>query len=430
MIASLAAKSLYSRRFTVILTALSIALAVALLLAVERIRAQSRESFTGTISGTDLIVGARSSPIHLLLFSIFGIGSATNNLSWNSYRTIAQWPEVAWTIPLLLGDSHRGYRVLGSTNDYVEHFRYGPGRRLELVAGHWLAGSHDAVLGDDVAKNLDYRLGHEIVVAHGSGEVALRLHRDQPFRVVGILARTGTPVDRTIHVSLDGFGALHASTSGLTHDPLAMARRELERQGPGRVEEQDDGHGENPGQAVTAFLVGMKSRAAALSVQRRASEFPDEPLTAILPGATLLEIWSVVGIAERALLVIAVLVVVVGLAGMMVALLTGLSERRREMAILRSLGARPAHLFALILGEASFITLLGIALGAVIVWLGLLAGRPWLESELSLYVDVGWPSPYEWGLMLLSALAGTLAGIIPAYRIYRYSLADGMAIRI
>ena len=430
MIASLAVKSLYSRRFAVVLTAVSIALAVALLLAVERIRAQSRESFAGTISGTDLIVGARNNPIHLLLFSIFGIGNATNNLSWNSYRTIAEWPEVAWTIPLMLGDSHRGYRVLGTTVDYLEHFRFGRAQRLEVVAGRWLAGSHDTVLGADVARNLGYRLGQEIIVAHGSGDVALALHRDQPFRVVGVLARTGTPVDRTIHVSLEGFGALHARTSASAYDPLVSARRELEHHERGQVAEHDDRREALSGEALTALLVGMKSRAAALSLQRRVSEFRDEPLTAILPGATLLEIWSVVGIAERALLVVAVLVVIVGLAGMMVALLTSLGERRREMAILRSVGARPAHVFALILGEATFITLLGIVLGAAIVCLGLLAGRPWFESELGLYVDVGWPSPNEWGLMLLSAVAGALIGIIPAYRIYRHSLADGMAIRL
>ena len=127
---TLAAKSLRNRKFTATLTVLSIALAVALLLGVERIRQESRASFASTVSGTDLIVGARGSPVHLLLYSVFHIGNATNNIAWDSYRAIAQRPEVAWTIPLSLGDSHRGFRVLGTTSEYFEHLRFARQRRL------------------------------------------------------------------------------------------------------------------------------------------------------------------------------------------------------------------------------------------------------------------------------------------------------------
>src|SRR6185503_4656182 len=147
MIFALAVKSLRNRKFTAALTVLSIALAVVLLLGVERIRSESRESFAATISGTDLIVGARSSPVHLLLFSVFRIGNATNNIRWDSYRAIAQRPEVAWSIPLSLGDSHHGFRVLGTTHEYFEHFRFGRDRKLELARGAIFDDTHDAVLG-------------------------------------------------------------------------------------------------------------------------------------------------------------------------------------------------------------------------------------------------------------------------------------------
>jgi putative ABC transport system permease protein len=141
-------------------------------------------------------------------------------------------------------------------------------------------------------------------------------------------------------------------------------------------------------------------------------------------------VWEIVGAAERTLLAVSALVVVVGLAGMLVALLTSLSERRREMAILRSVGARPTHVFVLILGEAAFLTLAGIALGCAALYLALIAGQPWLESHLGLLIGVGWPSTHELGLMCVVAVAGVLIGLIPAYRIYRYSLADGMTIHI
>lgn len=418
----LAVKSLRNRKFTAALTVLSIALAVFLLLGVERIRHESRESFAATISGTDLVVGARSSPVHLLLAAVFHIGNATNNLRWDSYRAIADRPGVAWTIPLSLGDSHRGYRVLGTTRDYFEHFRFARDRRLVFAHGNTFEDGHDAVLGADVALALKYKPGDSIVIAHGAGDVSFSLHEQHPFTVAGILARTGTPVDRTVHVSLEGLDAVHDDTGeDQAADPLAAIiggdRRAAANKPP-------------VPRAITAFLVGLTSRQAALSMQRAVNEYDGEPLTAVLPGLALQELWEITGAIEKTLFAVSALVVVVGLAGMLVALLTGLSERRREMAVLRSVGARPAHVFALILGEAAFLTALGVVLGVSALYAGLLAGQPWLESRLGLFIAVSWPSAYELGLILLVGFAGVLIGLMPAYRCYRYSLADGMTIRI
>jgi len=435
VILTLAIKSLRNRRFTAALTMASIALAVLLLLGVERIRSEARESFASTISGTDLIVGARSSPVHLLLYSVFRIGNATNNVSWDSYTALASRPDVAWTIPLSLGDSHRGFRVLGTTPDYFEHFRFARGRALELAQGKRLEGEHDAVLGAEVAEALGYTPGQSIVIAHGAGDISFSLHKEHPFRVVGILARTGTPVDRTVHVTLEGMDAVHTEHNETSADPLAAALRAsevAEHNEAGHEAGDEHGHEHATGskRAITAFLVGLKSRGAALSVQRLVNEYPGEPLTAILPGPTLQEVWDIVGAAEKTLLAVSALVVVVGLAGMLVALLTSLSERRREMAILRSVGARPMHVFGLILGEAAFLTVSGIAVGVAALYIGLLAGQHWLESRLGLLIGVGWPSAHELALMTLVGAAGVLIGLIPAYRIYRYSLADGMTIRV
>ena len=441
MILPLAIKSLRNRRFTAGLTVLSIALSVALLLGVERIRQESRETFASSVSGTDLIVGARSSPVHLLLSSVFRIGNATNNVSWESYQRVAALPEVAWTIPLSLGDSHRGFHVLGTTQDYFDHYRFGRDRKLELAQGERFVDANGTVLGADVAAALGYRLGQQIVIAHGSGDVAFALHKDHPFHVVGILARTGTPVDRAIHVSLEGMDAVHAAESAAGVDPLAAAMRDAkqrEMRSAGREDHDRDhdhdqhgtGSGEASKRSITAFLVGLKSRGGALFLQRKVNESREEPLTAILPGATLLEVWEIVAGVEKTLIAISALVVVMGLAGMLIALLTGLSERRREMAVLRAVGARPWHVFALLLGEATFLTLLGIALGIAALYLGLGAGQPWLEQRLGLFIALRWPSVTEFGLMMLVAVSGVLIGLIPAYRIYRLSLADGMTIRI
>ena len=414
MIGALAVKSLRNRKFTAVLTTLSIALSVLLLLGVERIRHESRESFTATIAGTDLVVGARTSPVNLLLSAVFHIGNATNNIEWKSYRAIAGRPDVAWTIPLSLGDSHRGYRVLGTSLAYFEHLRFARDRTLVLEQGRPFDGEQDAVLGADVAQSLKYRVGDSIVIAHGAGDVSFALHDQHPFRVTGILARTGTPVDRTVHVTLAGLDAVHEDVEA-GEDPLAAIIGTKQRTDAPR--------------AINAFLVGLKSRGAALSVQRAVNEYAGEPLTAVLPGVALQEVWEITGAVEKSLFAVSALVVVVGLSGMLVSLLTSLGERRREMAVLRSLGARPVQIFSLILGEAAFLTAMGIMLGAIALYAGLLVGRSWLESRLGLYIAVSLPSPEEWRLIALVAAAGLLIGLIPAWRSYRYSLADGMIVR-
>lgn len=417
-ILTLAGKSLWNRRLTSALVVLAIALSVTLLLGVERLRTQARASFAHTLSGTDLIVGARGGPINLLLYSVFRIGDPTNNVNWTSYRTLATHPQVAWTVPLSLGDSHRGFRVLGTNRDYFQHYRYGRSQPLRIAAGREFEDVFDAVLGAEVADRLDYRLGQSIVIAHGAGEVSFALHDDKPFRVVGILARTGTPVDQTVHVSLEGIEAIHADWRGGAPVPGMSLSAEQVRQL------------DLTPKTITAFLVGLKAKTAIFRLQREINEFAAEPLLAILPGLTLQQLWDLLGLAENALLAVSGLVVLVGLTVMLAALLTGLNERRREMAILRALGARPGQIFALVLGESMALALAGAAFGVLLLQGALLLAGPMLQARLGLAI-AGWP-PSSHELILLAAVlgCGLLAGLFPAWRAYRYSVADGMTIRI
>lgn len=411
-IIGLAVKSLRNRRFSVALTALSIALSVMLLLGVERVRSEVRTSFTSTISGTDLIVGARSGPVQLLLYSVFRLGDPTQSIAFESYEELARHPQVAWTIPLSLGDSHRGYRLLGTTHAYFEHFRYARERGLELEAGQLFSDALDAVLGAEVAAKLGYRPGDRIVIAHGAGDASFVEHADTPFRIAGILRRTGTPVDRTIHVQLAGIEAMHEGfEDGSRRDEGAGA------------------HAHEP-EKISAFLVGLTSRSAAPAMLRMINEYPGEPLSAIMPAVALQELWQLVGVAETALLVVSAFVLAVGLAGLLTALLSSLEERRREMAVLRSVGARPVHVFGLIVGEAGCITLAGAVLGVALLYLLQVAAEPLLAAKLGLFVPLAWPAWRELALIAAVCAAGILIGVIPGARIYRYSLADGMTMRI
>jgi len=414
---SLSWKSLRNRRFTALLTVCAIALSVALLLAVERVRTDARESFTNTISGTDLIVGARSGAIQLLLYSVFHIGNATNNISWESYQDISSNSLVKWAVPISLGDSHRGFRVMGTSRAYFEHYRYARDRRLALSRGEPFDGVFEAVIGAEVANELGYRVGDKIVVSHGAGNVSFVQHEDKPFTVSGILARTGTPVDRTVLVSLEGIEAIHVGWQSGTPPPEDVPAETVL------------GMDLTPNE-ITAFLLGLESRIAVFRLQRAINQYPEEPLLAIIPGVALQQLWDMMGVAERALLIISVFVVAIGLVGMLAMILSSLNERRREIAILRSVGARPAHVFGLLLSEAALLTAAGILLGVALLYGLLLLGAPMVEDRFGLMLSIRWLSARE-VLMLAGILVGAVVmGMLPAYRAYRLSLTDGLSIKV
>jgi len=416
----LALASLNNRRFTALLTVFAIALSVCLLLAVERVRNETRASFASTISGTDLVVGARSGSVNLLLYSVFRIGNATNNIRWDSYQHFAEHPRVAWAIPISLGDSHRGYRVMGTNTAYFEHYRYGRKQPLQLAEGRsFESDPFEVVLGAEVASALGYKLDDSIVLAHGVARVSLVQHDDKPFRVVGVLQRTGTPVDRTLHISLAGMEALHVDWQN------GMPAR-----GAGRIDAEQARALDLQPQQITAVLLGLNSKIATFTLQREINQYRGEPLLAILPGVALQELWSLMGTAEKALFVVSLFVVLTGLIGMLTAILTSLNERRREMAILRSVGARPWHIAALLIIEAFGLALAGTLLGLALLYIGIAIAQSPLQSLYGLYLPLAWPSAYEWGLLGAILLAALLMGSVPAWRAYRQSLADGLSIRL
>ncbi|MDM0012758.1 ABC transporter permease [Variovorax sp. J22P168] len=417
-IPGIAWRSAWNRRFTLGLTVLSIALATFLLLGVERIRTELRDNFSSSVSGTDLIVGPRTGSTQLLLYAVFRIGAATNNMQWKSVQALAAHPGVDWVVPLSLGDSHRGFPVLATTKAYFERFRYGNRQSLALREGEPFAGLFDAVVGAEVADRLGYRVGSRITLAHGSGELGGAEHADKPFTVVGVLARTGTPVDRTVHIGLEAMEAIHLEWMGGAPMPGLKIPAE-------QVRKFDIAP-----KTVTAALVGLKNRAAVFAVQRWVSTYAPEPLMAILPGVALDELWRVVGVAENALLLMSALVALVSLAGLVSVVMAGLGERRRELAVLRAVGASLRHVLALLALEGAFVTVLGIALGVVLAVLGIAGLSPWLQAQYGIALQLSAPTANEWMLLASLLAAGWIASLLPGVRAYRLSLADGLSPRI
>jgi len=414
----LAWKSLLNRRSTAILTIISFAVSVTLLLGIEKIRINAQDSFTSTISGTDLIVGGRSGSIQLLLYSVFRIGNATNNIRWQSFQDIAAFPGIKWSVPLSLGDSHRGFRVLGTNLDYFKYYRYGSKRPLAFSSGKAFDNILDAVIGSQVAKTLDYRVGDQIIINHGLSNSSLNAHKDKSFRVSGILEPTTTPVDQTIHVSLEGIEAMHLGWQNGVQIP--GANTSLERARTSQLQPRE----------ITAFLIGLENRMAAFNLQRRINEYPADPLLAIFPGVALHELWQLMAVAERALLIISSMVIAASLIGMLAVSLAGLNERRREIAILRSVGAGHRHIIGLLVSESVLLTLLGIAFGVGLLYLLVPLLQPIIEQSYGLQIKATLPSIRELWMLLLIFVAGCLIGLIPAYRAYRNSLIDGLSIKL
>jgi len=414
----LALRSAWNRRLTLGMTLAAVALSSLLLLGVERLRADLRASFAMSVSGVDLVVGARGSPVQLMLYSVFRMGEVAQNMSWASVQWLAQLPGVAWTVPVSLGDSHRGFPVLGTTAAYFDHFRYGDRRPLRLASGERFDGLFETVLGAEVAERFDLLPGAKITLAHGSGDGPAPEHGDKPFVVTGILERTGTPVDRTLHISLESMEALHlewvggAPIPGLSIPPQHVRKFDLTPK------------------SVTAVLVGLDNRGAVFGLQREIAAFRPEPLMGVLPGVALDELWQLVAVAERYAQLVSMLVVAVGLTGLVAVILAGLNERRRELAILRSVGARPRDVFALLAFEGVAVTALGAAVGALLVGVLAALAAPWLQAHYGLALRPGMPGAAEWRLLGGIVGVGALASLVPGWRAYRLSLADGMTPRL
>jgi putative ABC transport system permease protein len=416
----LALKSLRNRMFTTSLTVVSIALSTALLLSVERTKRAAEEGFAQSVSGIDLIVGARSGPINLILYSVFNMGSATNNISWETFEKFKNHPSVDWVIPYSLGDGHKGFRIVGTDESFYQHYQFRGNQHVEMKEGKPALGMWDVVLGSEVARKLGYKLGDSIVITHGvtRGE-GIQQHDDKPFHVTGILKASGTALDTSLYVSLYGMEAVHIDwKSGAAPTKETAIAPENIREDQIKFDQ------------ITSFFLRTKSRIETLKLQREINTYTEEPLLAIIPGVTLAELWRGLGYIDQALKIISMMVLAVGLTAMLISLLTGLNERRREMAILRSIGAGPARITLLLVFESSVLTLAGIAVGLIAELLGFVLLKDWLEAQFGLYMVGAAFTGVEMMYLIVTFVLGILIGLIPAWKASSLALKDGLSVRV
>ncbi len=416
----LAIQSLKNRLTTSILTVVSISLSVALLFAVERTQRAAEEGFTQSVSQVDLLVGAKTGPLNLILYTVFNMGSASNNISWQSYQEIKAKLQVEWTIPYSLGDGHKGYRVVATDENFYQHYRFRGDQSVQLKEGRPALDIWDVTVGAEVAKKLNYKLGDPIVIAHGvtKGQ-GIQFHDDKPFKVVGILMPTGTALDQSIYISLYGMEAIHMDwKDGAAPQP----GQEISAQNISKENIQIG--------PITSFFLRTKSRIETLRLQREINNYPEEPLLAIIPGATLSELWRGLSQIDVILKVISWMVLAVGLASMVSNLLASLNERRREMSILRSIGATTTQMTALLVFESTLLTIVGILVGAFLNLLAFWGISSWLETEFGFYLSGPVFTTSEAVYVILILISGLLVGLWPAWIARQRALKDGLAIKV
>jgi putative ABC transport system permease protein len=416
MLLKLTINSLYARLLTVSMTVLAISLSLMLYLSVEKLRSSAYTSFTNTISQTDLIVGSRTGSVQLLLYSVFRIGNATNNITWESYEDIINRDEIKWSVPISLGDSHKGFRVMGTNVDFFKRYKYRGDQSLKIKEGKYFIDLYDVVIGFGVAEKLGYNINTPLIVSHGLK--SFLEHDDQPFKVSGILAKTGTPVDNTIIVSLEAIEAIHVDwSSGSKVSGKATPIDQIRKM---------DLSPSN----ITAVLLGVNSKLKIFQLQRWINEYPEEALISILPGVALQELWRIVGVVENILLGISSIVILTTLIGMTAIVFSSLNERRREMAIWRAMGASPKIIIGLLMLEAFIISTVSVVVSTFLLFILLYFIQPWIDSTYGVLVTIEMLSLNDIYVFILFILAAMFVSLIPAMRAYWFSINDGMTIKI
>ena len=407
------AAAIRSRVVPTILVIIALTTSMVLLLTVDRIQQATKKGFNQSLGGVDLVLGPRGGGIELVLYTVFHLGKPTNNITTETLRDIERNPFVEWAIPIALGDSHQGFRVISTTSEYFDRIQFDGDQSLSFSQGRAFQELNEVVIGSAVASELGYQRGSSIFVTHGSDSLG-RTHDDFAFQVSGILNPTGTPTDRAVFVSLEGYELIHlgwkSGSKIVSLNSIDISQIPRERLYP---------------ETITAAYLGLSSKLNLFKASRFINEYPEEAVSAVIPGVALAELWSMVGSVDFVFRIFNWLIVGISLIGMVTMTLSGLDSRTRELTILRAVGATPLHLASMVLIETMFISIISMVMAIGLVRLSTLIAADLLTQWAGIRIELTWISFDEFSVLMIIVLAGLVASLIPATLIYRRSLARG-----
>ena len=398
-LSTLSASYLRARPLNTVLSLILLALGVATIVLLILIVSQLEERMHRDARGIDLVVGAKGSPMQLMLAGIYHLDAPTGNIPLASVDLLKKNRMVKRAIPLALGDSWKGNRIVGAPKDYADH--YG----AKLQAGRFYDKPMEAVLGAEVAARTGVTVGGKFTGAHGIGSEGGAEHADAPYTVVGVLEKTGSVIDRLVLCNIESVWRVHE-----------------EHQGP---EDEADRKALEEAREVTVVLVQYASPLAAASLPRQINS--QSELQAASPAYETARLFSIIGVGVDALRAFALVLMLAAGLSVFIALYTALEERRYDLAVMRTLGASPGKLFGLLMLEGAGLALLGALIGlalghALTALLGV-----WLESQQQYPVTgLEW-RPEELWLVGVALGVGLVAALLPAWRAYRTDVSRTLA---
>ncbi len=408
---SLLLKSIRSRIIPTSLVTISLMASMVLLLSIERIQQGAEEGFNQSISGVDAIIGPRSSSLELVLYTVFHIGRPTNNITTKTIDDIRHRNDIDWIVPIALGDSHKDFRVVATESNYFEHIKYANNKSLTFSKGGVFSELSEAVLGSDVAEKLNYSIGSKIQITHGSIESTGNKHDDFSFKVVGVLNKTGTPIDQAVFLDLKGYELLHL---GWQSGKKVLSLEDIDLSSL-----PDDAL--TP-KTVTAAFVGLKSKLTLFNFSKSIREYPKEAISAIIPGIALSELWSIVGLVDKGFQLLSWIIIAISLIAMVTLIIASLDNRKQEMTIYRANGASPKFLAAMVIYESLVIGLVAIIGAVILVTIVTYFASNQLNLALGISPSFKWINLGEIKVFSIILLAGVLSSLIPAAMVFRKNL--------
>ncbi|MDP7250784.1 MAG: ABC transporter permease [Planctomycetota bacterium] len=410
-------KSLRQHALSTGVTVLSVALACGMMMSVFAIKTQTRDAFVIDDTGFDAVFGARASQLQLVLNCVYHLEKSPGNVPWSIYQFLKhQTPGVDLAVPYAVGDNFLGYRIVGTTDEFFERFKYRDGRKIEIQSGGKVFGTdvREAVVGSYVSQKTDLKLGSVFRPFHGLDYNPQEQH-EQEYKVVGVLKPTNSPNDHVIWIPID-----------------SMFRMEghVLRGGGAEFEARDAPEIPDQFKEVSAVMIRFVPPEVDPMVGFNLSQkinYQGKKYTLAPVAEVMLTFFNKVGWVTLVLELVAYLVVVVAAAGILASIYNTMNERRREFAILRALGARKGTVFTIIVLQSAVIALLGSLVGFIFYAAIVLGAAHVIRDQVGVMIDILRMDPIFWITPLLMVVVGGLAGIIPAIKAYQTDVATNLS---
>ncbi len=399
------------KTLSTVLTIATFAAGVAMIVVLLLVNAQLQNEFSNNLKGIDLVVGGKGSPMQLILSSVFHLDVPTGNIPLEEAEKLSKHPMVKTAIPLALGDNYRGFRIVGTTPEYPEHYH----ARLKTGGRYW-GKEMEAVLGSEVSTSGGLKPGDTFSGSHGlttGGE----LHSEFPYTVVGILEPTGTILDRLALTGRESVWFIHEHHD---HDHDEEAGEQHHEAHDHHDNDDADEHDHEHGREITSLLISYNSPLAAVSLPRQINSTTS--MQAASPAFEIARLTSFMGTGTETLKYFAWFLIILAGLGIFAGLYNAMNERRYDLALMRSFGARPGKLFSLMMTESLIVSLISVIVGIGIGHLLVEGIALWLANTKHIHMTGRLFLSDEAWLIPLSLAVGGLAALLPAVRVYRIDI--------